>query len=77
MLASTDRANSHFWSRIGNALLFSISDAGVRLSQPQAVNGQNHNSQQTQQQRSVSKSASWGKKRRGPICRSRTRCKFT
>ena len=36
----------HFWSKIGNALLISVASAGVQLSQPQAVNGQNYNSQQ-------------------------------
>jgi type IV secretion system protein VirB10 len=41
-----DRVNTHFWSKIGNALLISIAGAGVQLSQPQAVNGQNYNSQQ-------------------------------
>jgi type IV secretion system protein VirB10 len=41
-----DRVNTHFWSKIGNALLVSIAGAGVQLSQPQAVNGQNYNSQQ-------------------------------
>jgi type IV secretory pathway VirB10-like protein len=41
-----DRVNTHFWSKIGNALLISIAGAGVHLSQPQAVNGQNYNSQQ-------------------------------
>ena len=41
-----DRVNTHLWSKIGNALLISIAGAGVQLSQPQAVNGQNYNSQQ-------------------------------
>jgi len=41
-----DLVNTHFWSKIGNALLISIAGAGVQLSQPQAVNGQNFNSQQ-------------------------------
>jgi type IV secretion system protein VirB10 len=41
-----DLVNTHFWSKIGNALLISIAGAGVQLSQPQAVNGQNYNSQQ-------------------------------
>jgi type IV secretory pathway VirB10-like protein len=41
-----DRVNTHFWSKIGNAILISIAGAGVQLSQPQAVNGQNYNSQQ-------------------------------
>lgn len=41
-----DQVNTHFWSKIGNALLISIAGAGVQLSQPQAVNGQNYNSQQ-------------------------------
>ena len=41
-----DRANTHFWSKIGNALLFSIVGARVQLSQPQAVHSQNYNSQQ-------------------------------
>jgi type IV secretion system protein TrbI len=41
-----DMVNTHFWSKIGNALLISIAGAGVQLSQPQAVNGQNYNSQQ-------------------------------
>jgi type IV secretion system protein VirB10 len=43
---SHDLVNTHFWSKIGNALLISIAGAGVQLSQPQAVNGQNYNSQQ-------------------------------
>lgn len=41
-----DQVNTHFWSKIGNAILISIAGAGVQLSQPQAVNGQNYNSQQ-------------------------------
>ncbi len=41
-----DLVNTHLWSKIGNALLISIAAAGVQLSQPQAVNGQNYNSQQ-------------------------------
>ncbi len=41
-----DLVNTHLWSKIGNALLISIAGAGVQLSQPQAVNGQNYNSQQ-------------------------------
>jgi type IV secretory pathway VirB10-like protein len=41
-----DLVNTHFWSKFGNALLISIAAAGVQLSQPQAVNGQNYNSQQ-------------------------------
>jgi type IV secretory pathway VirB10-like protein len=41
-----DLVNTHFWSKIGNALLISIAGAGVQLSQPQAVNGENYNSQQ-------------------------------
>lgn len=41
-----DRVDTHFWSKIGNALLISIAGAGVQLSQPQAVNGQNYNAQQ-------------------------------
>lgn len=41
-----DLVDTHFWSKIGNALLISIAGAGVQLSQPQAVNGQNYNSQQ-------------------------------
>jgi len=41
-----DRVDAHFWSKIGNALLISVAGAGVQLSQPQAVNGQNYNSQQ-------------------------------
>jgi type IV secretion system protein VirB10 len=41
-----DQVDTHFWSKIGNALLISIASAGVQLSQPQAVNGQNYNSQQ-------------------------------
>jgi type IV secretion system protein TrbI len=41
-----DQVNTHFWSKIGNALLISIAGAGVQLSQPQApVNG-NYSSQQ-------------------------------
>jgi len=38
--------NTHFWSKFGNALLVSIAGPDVQLSQPQAVNGQNYNSQQ-------------------------------
>ncbi|MDA8250644.1 MAG: hypothetical protein M0Z28_15940 [Rhodospirillales bacterium] len=35
-----DRVNTHFWSKLGNALLISVASAGVQLSQPQApVNG--------------------------------------
>nr|WP_283949917.1 TrbI/VirB10 family protein [Limobrevibacterium gyesilva] len=35
-----DQVNTHFWSKIGNALLISIAGAGVQLSQPQPpVNG--------------------------------------
>jgi type IV secretion system protein VirB10 len=41
-----DQVNTHLWGRLGNALLISIAAAGVQLSQPQAVNGQNYNSQQ-------------------------------
>ena len=41
-----DRVNTHLWSKIGNALLISVAGAGVQLSQPQAVNGQNYNSPQ-------------------------------
>jgi type IV secretion system protein VirB10 len=41
-----DRANTHFWPKIGNALLISIANAGVQLSLPQTANGQNYNSQQ-------------------------------
>ena len=41
-----DRVDTHFWSKIGNALLISVAGAGVQLSQPQAVNGQNYTSQQ-------------------------------
>lgn len=41
-----DLVDTHFWSKIGNAILISIASAGVQLSQPQAVNGQNYNSQQ-------------------------------
>jgi len=41
-----DRVDTHFWPKIGNALLISIAGAAVQLSQPQAVNGQNYNSQQ-------------------------------
>jgi type IV secretory pathway VirB10-like protein len=41
-----DQVNTHFWSKIGSAILISIAGAGVQLSQPQAVNGQNYNSQQ-------------------------------
>jgi type IV secretion system protein VirB10 len=41
-----DLVDTHFWSKIGYALLISIAGAGVQLSQPQAVNGQNYNSQQ-------------------------------
>jgi len=41
-----DRVNTHLWSKIGNALLISVAGAGLQLSQPQAVNGQNYNSQQ-------------------------------
>jgi type IV secretion system protein TrbI len=41
-----DQVNTHLWAKLGNALLISIAAAGVQLSQPQAVNGQNYNSQQ-------------------------------
>jgi len=41
-----DQVNTHLWTKLGNALLISIAAAGVQLSQPQAVNGQNYNSQQ-------------------------------
>lgn len=41
-----DQVNTHFWSKLGGAMLLSIAGAGVQLSQPQAVNGQNYNSQQ-------------------------------
>ena len=41
-----DQVNTHLWEKLGNALLISIAAAGVQLSQPQAVNGQNYNSQQ-------------------------------
>jgi len=41
-----ERLNTHCWSKIGNALVISIAGAGMQLSQPQAVNGQNYNSQQ-------------------------------
>lgn len=41
-----DRVGTHFWSKIGNALLISIACAGVQLSQPWAVNGHNYNPQQ-------------------------------
>jgi type IV secretion system protein VirB10 len=35
-----DRVNTHFWSKIGSAILISIAGAGVQLSQPQPpVNG--------------------------------------
>jgi len=34
------------WSKIVNALLISIAEASLQLSQPQAVNGQNCNSPQ-------------------------------
>jgi len=41
-----DLVNTHFWSKIGNALLISIAGAGVQLSQPKPpVNGY-YNSQQ-------------------------------
>jgi type IV secretion system protein VirB10 len=41
-----DQVNTHLWAKLGNALLISIAAASVQLSQPQAVNGQNYNSQQ-------------------------------
>ena len=41
-----DQVNTHLWAKLGNAVLISIAAAGVQLSQPQAVNGQNYNSQQ-------------------------------
>jgi type IV secretory pathway VirB10-like protein len=41
-----DQVNTHLWAKLGNAVLISIGAAGVQLSQPQAVNGQNYNSQQ-------------------------------
>ena len=35
-----DLVDTHFWSKLGNALLISVASAGVQLSQPQApVNG--------------------------------------
>ncbi|MBO0738926.1 MAG: conjugal transfer protein TrbI [Alphaproteobacteria bacterium] len=41
-----DRVDTHLGAKLGNAVLLSIATAGVQLSQPQAVNGQNYNSQQ-------------------------------
>jgi type IV secretion system protein VirB10 len=41
-----DQVNTHLWAKLGNAVLISIAAAGVQLSQPQAVNGRNYNSQQ-------------------------------
>ena len=41
-----DQVNTHFWSKIGNALLISIAGAGVQLSQPQAPVNENYSSQQ-------------------------------
>ena len=41
-----DQVNTHFWAKLGSAILLSVAGAGVQLSQPQAVNGQNYNNQQ-------------------------------
>ncbi len=41
-----DQVNTHFWSKIGNALLISIAGAGVQLSQPQAPVSGYYSSQQ-------------------------------
>ena len=41
-----DQVNTHFWSKLGNALLISIAGAGVQLSQPQAPVSGYYNSQQ-------------------------------
>jgi type IV secretory pathway VirB10-like protein len=71
-----DRANTHFWPKIGNALLISIAAASVQLSPPQVV-ARTTTRNRSQQQRSVSNSASWGKNTRVPVCRSRTLSKFT
>ena len=35
-----DRVNTHFWTKLGSAILISIAGAGAQLAQPQApVNG--------------------------------------
>ena len=41
-----DQVNTHWWAKFGNALILGVAGAGAQLSQPQAVNGQNYNSQQ-------------------------------
>jgi type IV secretion system protein VirB10 len=41
-----DRVNTHFWSKIGNALLISIAGAGVQLSQGTGQTTNGYNSQQ-------------------------------
>lgn len=41
-----DKVNNHYWRIFGNGLLLSVFSAGIQLSQPQAVNGQNLDSAQ-------------------------------
>jgi type IV secretory pathway VirB10-like protein len=41
-----DQVNTHFWSKIGNALLISIAGAGVQLSQGTGQTTNGYNSQQ-------------------------------
>jgi type IV secretory pathway VirB10-like protein len=72
-----DQVNAHFWPKIGNALLISIADAGVQLSQPQGVNGQNYNSRQIAAAALGQQFGELGQEyARAPGCRSQTRWKF-
>jgi type IV secretion system protein TrbI len=41
-----DRVNTHFWSKIGNAILISVAGAGVQLSQPKPPVSGYYSSQQ-------------------------------
>ena len=68
-----DQVNTHFWSKIGNALLISIAGAGVQLSQPQAVNGRTTIRSRSPRPHSASSSASWDRNMPALVCRSRTR----
>jgi type IV secretion system protein VirB10 len=38
-----DQVNTHFWSKIGNALLITVAGAAAQLSQPQAGRGEDFN----------------------------------
>ena len=71
-----DQVNTHFWSKIGNALLISIAGAGVQLSQPQARSTDTTAPSRSLLLRSVSSSASWDRNTRAPAYPSRTRSKF-